>query len=620
MANPARIKLGLVAALCIALAALGFLVAKPDLLDESNIRSSLISRLSAWTGADVSINGAINIQYLPRLIVEFGDVQVSGITRIPAIKNITAKNIQVRLGLWSMVSSVPIVDRITFVDPNIEAVANGVRTPSQPVQTPNIVDAISKAPFDEFVIDNGTVVVSGETSSDTFSDVTVKINLETDGTHNLRGNVTWRTQKLTFNYEGGVPEILTSLTRFPVTLNLSSKLVSANISGNTEINDHVRLNGSLSLNVPSLPRFARWTGVLIPEDQKRGDFSADGTFHWTGHRIGFDEGTFTLDGNRALGALALNFDGPRPKIDGTLALQRLNLTQYFKHGTKTAPASTTPDSSTVKSVDLGFPLLHHINFDLRISTTDLVAEPLELGQSALSVTLEAGKLSADIAVFELCGGSGNSRIELDATVPDSALRVSTSISGISARRCIELFIPASPLEGTAAITADVTTSGRTAQELIKGLRGKANIAVAAGSMSANVANLLTIVRKGPVTGWDTLSGGTTAFKLLKGEIFLRPNAIYSDPVMMDLGANSLVGEGTIDLSKQTLDLQLKLLAKAPDPSQTPKEDAKDEDRPKEYFVIKGPWSQPIFRSGRRESSAGALRFPYSVQTARQNAN
>lgn len=618
MANPARIKLGLIALLCLAFAFVGFLVAKPDLVDERNIRNSIIERLTAWAGAEVSIAGAIKVQYLPRLMLEFNDIRIADVTRIPTVRHISAKNVQVRLGVWSLVSTVPVVDRITLVAPHIEATSLRTDDASRPDPTTNVFDAITKAPTDEFVLEQGTITVSGETSTETFSDVTVKMNLESDGSHNARGTATWRKQQLTFNYEGGAPEKLTNSSRIPVSLNLSSALVSAQINGQAQLDNEVRLDGGLSLSMPSLPRFARWTGVLVPEDQKHGEFSADGTFHWSGNRIGFDEGTFTLDGNRALGALALDFGGTRPKIDGTLALQRLDLTRYFKPDTKAAPAITKLDATTEKPVDLGFPILHHINFDLRISTTDLVAEPLQLGQSALSVTLEAGKLSADIAVFELCGGSGNSRIELDATVPESALKLGTSIRGISARRCIELFAPTSPLEGTAEITADVTTSGRTALELLKGLRGKVRIAIAAGNMTANVANLLTQVRKGPVAGWSALSGGNTAFKLLKGDIFLRPNAIYSDSLKMDFGANHLVGEGTVDLAGQTLDLQLHLME--PDPAQPPKESTKIALVPKDHFVIKGPWSQPTFRPGQRQSSAGASADPYNVKTARQHAN
>lgn len=624
MANPARIKLGLVAALCLALAALAFLIASPSFGDERAIRKALIERLTDWSGASVSINGPVSIQYFPRLLVETDDIRITGAKHLPAIDSIQARQMLVRLGLWSLVSAEPVIDRITFVKPEIKT-----STPAADSNTPGAKDigvllfnAISKAPVDQIVLDQGKIILSNGDTPETVSEISVKMNLEPGGVHTVRGSATWREQPLAFTYEGGAPSKLDNTARMSVVLTVSSALVSADINGHATIRNDVHLGGDLSLQIPNLSQFARWTGVLVPQDQKRGVFSAEGTVHWSGHKIGFDEGSFTLDGNRALGALTLNFGSLRPKIDGTLALQRLDLTQYFESTLKASNAKpANPATAQNKAFELDFPVLHHINFDLRISTTDLVAGPFALGQTALSVSLDAGKLAADIAVFELCNGNGNSRILLDATVPNSEIKLSTSLSGIAARSCIEMFAATSPIEGTAEITADLTSSGRTVPQILDMLRGKASISIAAGSLAANFDNLLTQLNKQPVTGWGAVTGSSTAFKLLKGDIFLRPNAVYSDSLVMDLGTSKLMAEGTVDFASKSLDIQLERSEQAAQKEQgAQKEVTSAPLLHKKHFVIKGPWSEPNFTLGQRQSSAQRMPYRADVQTATRQAN
>lgn len=620
MAKPARIRLGLVAALCLALIALGFLIARPALLDERATRIALAGSISEWAGAEVTILGPTRVSYFPRLLVETGEVQISSITKLPAVRTIQAKKLEVRLDLMSLVSDAPVIDRITFVSPQITAVTSGTASAENgPGKTvPNYVHAAETAPVNQFVFEDGTLSVAGPETTETFSGIFAKLNLDADGAHSSRGEFVWRDQKLSYSSEASAPEALKNSSRIPLAVNITGDLITANIEGWAVFNEEARVDGNLVMSVPSLPRFARWTGILVPQDQPGGVFSADGTIYWTGRRIGFNEGSFTLDGNRALGALVLDFGGPRPKIDGTLALQQLDLTQYFKRvdppkSEKTLTAA--PVAKDAKGLHLDFPVLHHINFDLRISTTDLVAGPLRLGQSALSVTLNAGKMAADIAIFELCGGSGNGRLELDATVPNSALRLSASMRGISTQSCIEQFAVSSPIDGKADITADVTTSGRTANELIEGLRGKAAVSISTGQVAVNLNNLLAELVKGPVVGWEAMKGDATTFTLLKGDIFLRQNGLYSDALTVELEGAKLVGEGSVDFTERALDLQLAYFESQPgQPGQESQETAPER---KKRFVIKGPWSEPTVTPESNKSSTRVEPGKSSLQAARQ---
>ena len=419
MAQLTHFRIGLLAALGLIVVATIYLITGPALLHKRTIQTIVTQNLRDWTGAGVSVNGSTQISYFPRPKLKIRRVNLAGIKRLPLISEIEVKRIEVELGLWSLISGTPVIDRVTLIEPQI---TSSTVARSSVMESPAFAHALATAPFDQIRLKNGKVTVSGPKTTEEFTKITATIDLRgSDGAHSSRGTFTWRKQDVSFRYSADTLSKVANAATMPVTIMLDGDLFSAEIEGNAIITNGLRITGNLDLEIPNLPNFAKWMGVLVPDNQTQGKFAADGTFYWAGHRIGFDEGTYDLDGNRALGAMSLEFGGPRPNIEGTLALQKLNLTRYFEADEDPAPVikSAAGKSKSKKTVDVDFPLIHHINVDLRISTTELTAGPLELGQSAISFSLKSGKLMADLAVFDMCDGSANARLEFDATVPDS---------------------------------------------------------------------------------------------------------------------------------------------------------------------------------------------------------
>lgn len=594
MAYLTRNRIGLLAALCLLLLIIGSLFTRLTIPDERSIRSAIIQQLTQWTGAAVSISGPMRISYFPRPSVVLPNVQIIGIEGLPALRDISAKRVIVELELWPLFTGTVAIDSITLIEPRIKSISRAPATARRSAAklSQYLVHALTTMPFEQISIENGQLSAAGPAAGDPFSDINVTINLSRPGgAHSSQGSFTWRGQNISFRYEGGDPKQTANTVKIPVSVTISGQLFSAKIEGEALVTDDLWVKGDLDLQIANLPRFARWTGVLVPGDQTSGDFAATGEFHWQGHKLGFNEASFVLDGNRALGAMILDFGGPRPQIEGTFALQKLDLTHYIQ--TSAAQSATSaPDKR--KSASLNFPLLHHLDLDVRISTTELIAPPLALGQSALSVTLKSGRLAADIAVFEMCGGSGGARLEFDASAPVSTLRVTANLTEVSAQRCIEIFTPDSPLEGTANVTAEVAGKGRTVKDILDTLEGEITLSMTAGKADVDVPGLVTSLRKGPVNGWSAVRGSATAFVSLNGEFSLRHGSATLDSLKIDLGTTELTGNGTIDLAAGGLDMRMRIIAHPPkDASADTNANEPDDSLPGD-IVIKGPWSEPLF--------------------------
>ncbi|MDA7947475.1 MAG: AsmA family protein [Hyphomicrobiaceae bacterium] len=603
MVHQTRFRIGILAVLLVSLVVTGYFIVRPLFLSERSIRIALTEHVKQWTGGTFTVSGPVRLSYFPRLQLELNKVRMDGIKNIPALREIQADRIDIRLGLGSLISDDPVVDRFTLVDPVIRAHSAPVaKDAEKSPSASSAVVALSRAPFDQIVIENGRILISGPQMKEELSKIDGKINLsDPEGVFSSRGSFTWREQELTFYHESGSAEKTGNAIRIPIEVSIEGGLLRTDVDGMATLGKGLKIDGDVDLQIPDLPMFAKWTGVLLPDDIHGGAFAVNGTFHWAGHRIGFDEGTFALDGNRALGAVALEFGGPRPQIEGTLALQRLDLTRYLQPDTaeqKTEGAKS--DRRRAKPVQMDFPLLHHINLDLRISTTELTAGRLSIGQSALSVVLSSGRLAADIAVFDICGGNGNGRLEFDATVPDSKIRLTTSLSNVLAESCVGLFAKQSPVKGPANVTADLTSNGRVANDLIAGLNGKVTIEIAQGQMSFDAVQLLANLREGPLKGWQAVNRDEVEFSELTGTLLFRRGEIYTDSLQVALAPDILRTEGKVGLANHSLDLRLEI-------AKLVEAQTEDKGQPDTKLVgaivIKGPWSEPIFRLEPAKSNA-----------------
>lgn len=594
-------------ACALAAVSIGLLSLVPALHDEQLIRDRLTARLAVWTGGNVEISGATRLSYFPVLALHANAVRINATNRIPGIREIQTKAMRAEVGLWSLLfAPEPTIQHLTLSGPLIEldtrAPAQG-RTASAGSE-PALVSALRSAPTSRITIANGVLNVAGARSAEKITELSADLTIDGSGAASGEGAFRWRGQRLSVSLTSDSPTVLASTAKSPVRVDLNGELVQARIEGEAAIADGMQVHGNLELSISDLRRFTKWMGLLVPDGPGLGAFKASGTFNWLGQRISFGDGTFALDGNKALGAMALKFDGPRPAIEGTLALDTLDLAPYLK-GPKAGGTRVAKDKEA--PVRLDFPILHHLDVDLRVSTTQVRAAALSLAQSAFSVSLKAGKLSADFSVFDLCGGRGNGRLELNAALPMPRFNVSAAMTGASAQVCIKSFAQASPLEGKVDLTMQLTSEGRSSRELLKRLGGQFTLSMNAGQANVDIAKVLAMARKRDLRGWASVTGSPTRFDSLAVRFDLEKGNARSDSFKVQTGKATITGEGTIDLASRRLDWRISLASKTA--GRLPEIRALVA-RLADALVISGSLSDPIIRLVRKRAgtrSLGAIR-------------
>lgn len=605
-----RAKVVAVSAAILILAAAAGMLPRASVLSEETVRADIVSRLSSWSGGAIDVSGPFRLRYFPRLVLSTGTVTIHSAPNVPHFRRMQAKTMEVDLGLRSLLSDRADFRRITFTDPQIDLRAGNDR--AAPADSASALVAVRALPVPELRIINGTVLISGPQTKEEITKIHFTASMAmTDGAVETTGDFVWREQQVTFDLSATAPAPDQAGAKGPVRLIVQAPLVSADLSGEGSITDAPRVNGSLDLEIGDVRMFSRWLGLLIPEGPGLGKFSAAGKVRWNGKRIAYNEGTYTLDDNRALGTLGIQFGGARPKIEGTLAFSTFDLARY-KSSDLTAEAEQdppTPDAkAATKPVATDFPVLHHLDVDLRLSTGDLVTPSFALGQVAVSARVKSGQLTADFAILDLCTGSGSGRLSFDPSQEQAPIRLTANLTRISAQVCVSRLLGQSPVAADLDLLVDLYSHGRTTGELLRALGGKVELEAGPGEVLLDLESL----RSHPITrglhGWQQFGLRATAFDKASAELIFRRGTIFSDDLVLFARESVYSGEGTVSLLEETLEFRLvlrNLPQGAPSTRKVPDVD------PVAVARLQGPWFAPMIEIrrpglGKSSESAGAL--------------
>jgi AsmA protein len=360
----------------------------------------------------------------------------------------------------------------------------------------------------------------------------------------------------------------------PVSFTFTSRPLTAKVKGAASFANGFQLDGEVQADMESARRFLNWAGIALPSGQSLQALSASGTARWNGATLTFDDGSFRMDGNTAVGLLAIT-PGERPRIDATLAFERLAIDPYL--GT---PAPT-------QAALLDGALLKYFDADLRVSAAEITAPALMLGHGGFTISTKDGVLASEVGELELCGGQASGRIGLDMSQEVKATLMA-SIRGVAVDSCLGGLLHDVPLKGIGELKAEISGAGRNYAELIQGLTGSLKLTAENGAVPVDLSRLLATATLLDSEGWSHNSA--TLFSSLNADCRLGDGHIWCDMFNMQTARGLISGSGNVDLAQQTLDWNL-LLANPAQPLRASRLSAETPPR----VSISGSLAQPTIR-------------------------
>lgn len=554
----------------IGVAMLGAFVVLPAISDTAFVRSKVENALSRWMGGKVAFTGPVELSYFPGVSLKANGFTFAG-GAVPLIEKIDSEQATFSLGLPDLIRGRIAIDKFRLKSPNITL----KNEPSSGTALERMSALLNGTPVERVRISDGSISYGAE-GGQLVSSFDADIRLKgSRGALTSSGSFRWRDEPVHYEFRGG-RAALGAGGRVPFRLTVTSPRLMAHLDGNARAGDGLTLDGRLDVAMNDVRGTMRWMGASVPDGAGLRDFQAAGRMQWAGRAIAFEDGAYAMDGNNAVGALEVRFDGARPRIEGTLAFDRMSLAPYLTPIRQALATGADP---------FDLPLSHNFDVDVRISANAVDAGGLMVDQVALTLSLNDGVLRSDVAEISVCGGSGSGTLLIDSKAVASKVRMNAALTGVASEACLG----DTAIAGLSDIKTEITTEGKDSNELLASASGKINAQVGQGQMELDLAKLATDAERGVVKGWSR--GGRTAFESLSAECRMQDGLMRCPIFAMKLPSGSVSGGGEINLAAQNIDWTIFVrndLSGAP---------AGAQENAAKGFLIRGPlWDPSIRRS------------------------
>jgi hypothetical protein len=457
---------------------------------------------------------------------------------------------------------------------------------------PLLVEQLVAMGFDGLTVRQGTLhVTTAAGVSETLGDIQAELTGRRKGQIVGKGSFTIRGQRLAFDGALAPPAEKPTQTRWPFKVALKGDLLDASFDGHLGVAEDLQLTGQVDLSSPSLRRVGRWFGVPVPIADGLNAIGIKGQATWARNALAVEDAKLVIDGNEAAGALVLNFAGERPLIDATLAFHALDLSPYAE-AARSQSFLFDRQTATWSLFDLSFPLIRHVDADLRVSAPKVTLKGFGLGRGAATIAVRSGKLLADIAELDLYGGKLSAQVTASANeiVPRYTLR--GRVENFDAGPAGAAVFGSAVLTGRSTLSVDIEGSGQTPAEVVRRLSGKATLTMPEGGRVAMDMKALRAAAKasGP-PGWGPLAKGQTNLEVVEARAHIRGGVVLTEMVQARSGAAGLAASGRIDLAERTLDLRVSMKPGVPTDRPLKPSDMSGA----ESVTMQGPWLEPFVR-------------------------
>jgi AsmA protein len=569
----------LVAVIVVAFLALSFL------MPAATVRQAVSSEIRAVTGLEPVLRGDVAVSLFPSGTVTFRNVLLgeNGAGE-PAV---VADEMIAHLRTFPLLAGRVEIADVTLVRPTITVTF----LPSGQSNWAGLMQALARAlqpnpgrtaSFSEIGVQDGTVVVhkqyDGKDVTDRLADVDFQVAWPSiSRSFGANGRFVWHDQPIEASLTLG--DFLSALSgdRSGVKLRLSGALLKAAFDGSLSAQPTFRIDGTLSVESPSLRDAMRWTNTSDLPFGGFGRFALRAHSGITGGVVSLSGVNVELDGNVAEGVITLSTD--RRTVQGTLAAEALDLTPYVS-GVHLVSAN----DRNWNQLPIALDGLADFDLDLRLSAATVKIGGGQLGRTAIAANMRGGKLDVTVGEAQAFGGAARGSLGLANIAGGASVTSHLQFVDVDLAQCLGQIFGMRRLEGRGNLSVNVEGSGSSVLAVTNALNGNATMTAHNGALvGVDVEQLLRRLERRPLSGNGDFRSGRTPFdqlsatmKIEQGEVSLDDMHLTGPAVRLSIGGQ---------ISVPTRDLDLKGVA-----TLVSNDTANEFDLP---FVVQGPWDDPI---------------------------
>ena len=591
------------------------------LVPQDAVRDQAIALVKQQTGRDLTVGGDTSFTLYPSIGVALGDVALSNPPDMGGGPMLRMESLTVSLKLMPLLTRSIQVERFHLVRPvfDLRVDTQGRRNwDFAQRRTSSAGPAAATAPPRTFVraqagglggglvqdirlgtvrIEEGVVVYANaiDGASHRLDAVNLSVRQkELSAPLSAEGDLVWRGERIDLAGEVASPTALVRGGASAVDATFKAAPANGAFKGRIAMGDAVSMEGDVSGDTPSVRNLADWAGRALPHGKGLGPAKLDGRVKYAGGTLEFTKTTFSLDGMNGQGNGSVRLTGAKPYVRAALALDKLDLNAYLGPAgpapqprrpsvPQAEPAQLQPGAdakpkegqSLTDFIDqlnenkpapqvrawsqraIDFAALKFVDADVNVNTGALLFRNLKVGASAVTANLKGGVMTANLNKLALYGGTGTGRITLNGARAVPALATSFDLRNVSALPFLTDWSNFKWISGKANVAVNLSSSGRTEQQMIGSLNGNGSIRFLDGAIEGiNIPAVIRGLKQGQFAGWKTDEREKTDFSSLSGTFTVR-NGVTSNGDLNLVGPLiRMTGDGRIDLPREQIDYSL----------------------------------------------------------------
>jgi AsmA protein len=568
-----------IAAVVISLVGLSFFI------PASKVHDAVAKEIHAVTGLDPVLRGDMSVSLFPSGTVTFHNVVLGEDHN--GDPGLVADELTARLRYFPLLAGRIEIAGVTLVRPTITVSF----LPGGRSNWSGLIEALARAlqpdpertaSFSEIGIQDGTVVIrkagAAKEAAERLDGVEFQLAWPSiSRSFGASGRFVWHDEPIEASFTLG--DFLAAMRgeRSGIKVRLAGAPVKAAFDGALSAQPTLKIDGTLSVETPSLRDALHWTDARRLPFGGFGHFALKGHSSITGGAVSLSNVNVELDGNTAEGVITLSTD--RRTVQGTLAADTLDVTPYVSGIHFLAVNERNWDQLPITLN--GF---SDSDLDLRISARSVKIANAQLGRTAVAANLRGGKLDVTIGESEAFGGTAKGTVGLASANEGVAVTTRVAFIDVDLEACLGQVFGIRRLEGRGNVTLNIEGSGSSVLAVTNTLSGTASLNAHSGALAGiNVEQLLRRLERRPLSGNGDFRTGRTPFDQLVLTLKIDQGQVSVDDMHLTGPAVRLSVGGQVSVPSRDLDLKgVATLAS--------NETANEFDLP---FVVQGQWDDPI---------------------------
>jgi len=615
----------------------------PSLVPKDTLRAQIEGQIENATGREVTIAGDVGVSIIPSVQLTLEQVTIANVPGAADANMIELGALRLKVGLFPLLGGDLVVDEFVLDTPTIRLEVDANGKPNWEFDTAETGDAkrddddddddaddgngaaglLNDIRLGDVAITNGTIIYVDRQagSEERLDNVNLRLSLpDLDAPFNADGGITWHGESIDLTIDVARPRALMNNQETNLVAKINTKHLVLSFDGQATGGTPIRIEGKTDIKTPSIRALADWAGSPIDMDgDVLGPLSVAGVVTVAQPVVAFRDATIAIDAIRANGNFELNTGGAVPRVKGNLDVAALDTNPYLGGGSEASGAGGGGGGQAQGSGDwsddpIDLSALKSINADFTLRVESILVQSIQIGKTALRLTVEGGLMTADLTEMALYQGQGKAKVVANGARGVPAVALEFDLSGMEAEPLLTDAAGFDRVSGTARGNMTVRGSGRSQREIIGNLNGNGSIAFTDGAIKG--INLGAMLRNVASAFLDSSAGEVqkTDFAEISGTFTITNGILDNQDLQLLAPLLRVGGAGTVELPPRTVNYRVTPKLVASGEGQGGQSQAAGLTIP---VVVSGPWSDLSFKPDLAGALQNTLKDPAKAKEAVQ---